>query len=133
MKMFFTMLALGAGLIASAANAAGAPEITQSDWVAHGFKFHTRAVMDLNLHYTTVGARSGQAVLMLHGTGGSAASLLTQAFAGALFGPGQPLDATRYYIILPDAVGAGRSAKPSDGMHAKFPEYDYADMVAAQY
>ena len=66
---------------------------------------------------------------MLHGTAGSAPALLTPAFAGELFGPGQPLDASKYFIILPDAIGAGKSTKPSDGLRAKFPHYDYDDMV----
>ena len=72
-------------------------------------------------------------MLILHGTGGSAANFLTPGFAGELFGEGQPLDAKKYFIILPDALGAGKSAKPSDGLRAKFPLYNYADMVAAQY
>jgi homoserine O-acetyltransferase len=116
------------------AHAADYPAPQQGEWVARDFKFHTGEVMpQLHLHYTTIGAPSGQPVLMLHGTGGSAKSLLTAAFAGELFGPGQPLDASKYFIILPDAVGHGRSTKPSDGLRMKFPQYDYADMVEAQY
>src|SRR5439155_6208846 len=88
---------------------------------------------ELKLHYTTIGARTGQPVLMLHGTAGSARSLMTPAFAGELFGDGQPLDASKYFIILPDAIGAGKSSKPSDGLRAKFPRYNYDDMIAAQY
>jgi homoserine O-acetyltransferase len=72
-------------------------------------------------------------VVILHGTAGSGAGMLTPDFAGALFGPGQPLDAAKYYIILPDSIGAGGSSKPSDGLRMKFPRYDYADAVAAQY
>ncbi len=72
-------------------------------------------------------------MLVLHGTGGSAASLLTPSFAGELFGPGQPLDASKYYIIIPDSVGHGKSSKPSDGLKTAFPRYDYEDMVDAQY
>jgi homoserine O-acetyltransferase len=72
-------------------------------------------------------------VLVLHGTAGSGASMLTPAFAGELFGPGQPLDAAHHFIILPDALGAGKSAKPSDGLRTKFPRYGYEDMVLAQY
>jgi len=72
-------------------------------------------------------------VLILHGTTGSGTGMLSPAFAGELFGPGQPLDASKYYIILPDAVGHGKSSKPSDGLRAKFPRYSYDDMVAAQY
>jgi homoserine O-acetyltransferase len=71
--------------------------------------------------------------LVLHGTGGSAASMLTTNFAGELFGPGQPLDSTKYFIVIPDALGAGRSSKPSDGMRTKFPKYNYDDMVDAQH
>lgn len=126
-------LALAAGLIATTANAADYPGPKQADWIARGFKFHTGAVMDVKLRYTTVGDPSGEPVLMLHGTSGSAANVLTPAFAGELFGPGQPLDASRFFIIIPDAIGTGGSAKPSEGMRAKFPEYNYADMVAAQY
>jgi homoserine O-acetyltransferase len=88
---------------------------------------------ELRLHYTTVGDPSGQPVLVLHGSGGSAASMLTPTFAGELFGPGQPLDATKYYIIIPDGIGHGKSSKPSDAMKTAFPKYDYADMVDAQY
>ena len=106
----------------------------QGDWIAKDFKFHTgEAMPELRLHYTTVGEPSGQPVLVLHGSGGSAASMLTPTFAGELFGPGQPLDASKYYIIIPDSIGHGKSTKPSDGMKTAFPKYDYEDMVDAQY
>jgi len=88
---------------------------------------------ELRLHYTTIGDPAGQPVLILHGTGSSAASMLTPAFAGELFGANQALNATKYFLILPDALGAGKSAKPSDGLRTKFPQYDYDDMVLAQY
>jgi homoserine O-acetyltransferase len=130
------LLHAGAGLalFASAALAADYPVPQQGDWTARDFRFHTGEVMpELRLHYTTVGAPSGQPVLILHGTAGSGSGMLTPAFAGELFGPGQPLDASRYFIILPDALGAGKSSKPSDGLRAKFPRYNYDDMVAAQY
>jgi homoserine O-acetyltransferase len=121
-------------LIALAAMAADYPAPKQGDWTAKDFRFHTGDVMaELRLHYTTVGAPAGEPVLLLHGTGGSGSNFLTLAFAGELFGPGQPLDATKYFIILPDAIGAGKSTRPSDGLRAKFPLYNYADMVAAQY
>ncbi len=128
-------LAIGAlCLLAPGVRAADYPAPQQADWVAHDFRFHTGEVMpDLRLHYTTVGASSGEPVLIIHGTAGTGDSMLTPAFAGELFGPGQPLDATRYFIILPDTLGAGKSAKPSDGLHAKFPHYDYDDMVLAEY
>jgi homoserine O-acetyltransferase len=118
----------------AAAQAADFPAPKQGTWVAHDFKFHTgETIAELKLSYTTVGAPGGEPVLMLHGTTGSGAGMLTPAFAGELFGPGQPLDATKYFIILPDALGHGQSAKPSDGMRAKFPHYNYDDMVLAQY
>jgi homoserine O-acetyltransferase/O-succinyltransferase len=121
-------------LIASAAMAADYPAPKQGEWIAKDFKFHTGAVLpELKLHYTTVGDPSGQPVLVLHGSGGSAATMLTPAFAGELFGAGQPLDATKYFIIIPDGIGHGQSSKPSDGMKTAFPNYDYADMVDAQY
>ncbi|MBR1166155.1 alpha/beta fold hydrolase [Bradyrhizobium liaoningense] len=110
------------------------PPPKQGDWIARDFKFHTGETMpELKLHYTTVGEPSGQPVLVLHGTGGSGASMLTPSFAGELFGPGQPLDAAKYYIIIPDNVGHGKSSKPSDGMKTSFPKYNYEDMVEAQY
>jgi homoserine O-acetyltransferase len=114
--------------------AADYPAPRQGEWIARDFKFHTGEVMpELRLHYTTVGEPTGQPVLVLHGTSGSADGMLTQAFAGELFGAGQPLDATKYYIIIPDALGHGKSSKPSDGLRTKFPKYDYADMVEAHH
>jgi homoserine O-acetyltransferase len=114
--------------------AADYPAPQQGDWVARDFKFHTGQTMpELRLHYTTIGEPAGQPVLVLHGSGGSAASMLTPAFAGTLFGPGQPLDAAKYFIIIPDSIGHGKSAKPSDGLKTAFPKYDYEDMVDAQY
>ena len=121
-------------LIALAAAAADYPAPKEGDWIARDFRFHTGEVMpELRLHYTTVGTPSGQPVLILHGTTGSGAAMLSPAFAGELFGPGQPLDASKYFIILPDAIGTGKSSKPSDGLRAKFPRYNYDDMVAAQH
>jgi len=120
--------------ISASAMAADYPAPKQGDWIARAFKFHTGEVMpELRLHYTTVGEPSGQPVLVLHGTGGSGASMLTPGFAGELFGAGQPLDAAKYYIIIPDGIGHGKSSKPSDGMKTGFPKYDYDDMVEAQY
>jgi homoserine O-acetyltransferase len=134
--MNFSRAALAAALamISLTALAADYPAPKQGDWIARDFKFHTGATMpELRLHYTTVGEPSGQPVLVLHGSGGSAASMLTPAFAGELFGPGQPLDAAKYYLIIPDGIGHGASSKPSDGMKTAFPKYDYDDMVDAQY
>ena len=121
-------------MTASAAVAADYPAPKQGDWIAKNFKFHTGETMaELKLHYTTIGNPNGQPVLVLHGSGGSAANMLTPTFAGELFGPGQPLDASKYYIVLPDGLGHGKSSKPSDGLKTKFPKYDYNDMVDAQY
>jgi len=114
--------------------AADYPAPQEGSWVAKDFRFHTGEVLpELRLHYRTVGSPKGEPVLVLHGTTGSGASMLTPAFAGELFGPGQPLDAARYHIILPDAVGHGKSSKPSDGLRTRFPRYNYDDMVEAQY
>ena len=119
--------------IATSVMAADYPAPKQGDWIAKDFKFHTGETMpELKLHYTTVGDPSGQPVLVLHGTGGSGASMLSAAFAGELFGE-EPLDASRYYIILPDAIGHGKWSKPSDGMKTGFPKYNYDDMVEAQH
>jgi homoserine O-acetyltransferase/O-succinyltransferase len=121
-------------LVALPALAADFPAPKEGDWIARDFRFHTgELVPELRLHYTTVGAPTGQPVLILHGTTGSGTGMLAPGFAGELFGPGQPLDASKYYIILPDAIGHGKSAKPSDGLRAKFPLYNYDDMVDAQY
>lgn len=134
MKISGALLAAALLSFSIPARAADYPAPKQGDWVARDFKFHTGEVMpDLKLHYTTVGEPTGQPVLVLHGTGGSGASMLTPAFAGELFGAGQPLDASKYYIIIPDAIGHGKSSKPSDGMKTSFPKYNYDDMVEAQH
>lgn len=116
------------------ARAADYPEPKQGDWVARDFRFHTGEVFpELKVHYRTIGAPAGEPVLILHGTSGSGANFLNKDFGDELFGPGQPLDASRYYLILPDALGTGQSTRPSDGLRAKFPRYNYDDMVSAQY
>src|ERR1700674_20728 len=121
-------------LIALSAAAQNYPAPKEADWIARDFRFHTGEVMpELRLHYTTVGAPTGEPVLILHGTTQSGAAMLSPAFAGELFGPSPPLDASKYFIILPGAIGAGKSSKPSDGLRAKFPRYNYDDMVAAHY
>ncbi len=98
------------------------------------FRFQSGAVVpEVRIHVRTVGAPENPPVLVLHATASSADDLLNPAFAGELFGAGQPLDASQYFIILPDSLGAGQSSKPSDGLRASFPEYDYADMVHAQH
>jgi homoserine O-acetyltransferase len=132
MRIFHAIGALA--LFCVPALAADYPAPRQGEWIARDFRFHTGEVFaELKLHYVTVGEPGGTPVVVLHGSGGSAQSMLTPAFAGELFGPGQPLDAAKYYIVIPDALGHGASAKPSDGLKARFPRYDYADMVDAQY
>jgi len=118
----------------AAAETATAPVPKEGTWIARDFKFHTGETMpELRLHYRTLGAPTGEPIIVLHGTTGSGAGMLSPAYGGQLFGPGQPFDATKYFIVLPDAIGHGKSAKPSDGMRAKFPSYNYDDMVLAQY
>jgi homoserine O-acetyltransferase/O-succinyltransferase len=134
MKCWRAALSAVFAMTSFTALAADYPAPKQGDWIAKDFKFHNGETMpELRLHYTTVGDPNGQPVLVLHGSGGSAASMLTPAFAGELFGAGQPLDASKYYIIIPDGIGHGKSSKPSDGMKTAFPKYDYEDMVDAQY
>jgi homoserine O-acetyltransferase len=110
------------------------PPPSEGDWIAKEFRIHNGEVMpELRVHYTTLGAPTGEPVVILHGTTQSGAAMLSPAFAGELFGPGQPLDASKCYIILPDSLGHGKTAKPSDGLRTKFPQFDYDDMVTAQY
>jgi homoserine O-acetyltransferase len=133
---FFSPAALSAAFALSSftAMAADYPAPKQADWIAKDFKFHTGETMpELRLHYTTIGEPTGQPVLVLHGSGGDAARMLTAELAGQLFGRGQPLDASKYYIVIPDGIGHGKSSKPSDGMKTGFPKYNYEDMVDAHY
>ena len=116
-------------------------KVTEGDYVAKDFKFRSgESLAELKLHYRTLGMpkRDAQghvtnAVLILHGTGGTGAQFLSPQFANELYGAGQPLDTSKYLVILPDGIGHGNSSKPSDGMHARFPSYDYGDMVAAHH
>ena len=117
------------------------PAANEGDFVVHNVRFRSgESLPEMTLHYTTLGkpmkdasGKVSNAVMILHGTTGSGHQFMSERFAGVLFGPGQLLDANRYYIILPDSIGHGRSTKPSDGLHARFPHYDYADMVEAQH
>ena len=121
-------------LVTFSALAADYPAPKDGDFIARDFKFHTGEVMpELKLHYVTVGAPTGEPVLVLHGSSGSSQSMMGKNFAGELFGPGHPLDASKYFIIVPDAIGAGKSSKPSNGMRTRFPKFTYEDMVNAQY
>jgi homoserine O-acetyltransferase len=130
-------------LFVSSAAAADYPKPVEGDAVLKDFRFATNESLDLRIHYLTLGKpqrdASGNitnAVLVLHATTGSSGQFVgspTHQFAGELFGKGQPLDAEKYYIIIPDSIGHGKSSKPSDGMHAKFPRYGYADMIGAQH
>lgn len=131
-RLALTAVALVMG--GALATAAEYPAPKQGDWVVPKFMFHDGSMVpELRVHYTTIGEPGGEPVLLLHGTAGAGADFLTPQFAGQLFGPGQVLDATRYYIIMPDALGAGGSSKPSDGMRTGFPKYNYNDMVEVQY
>lgn len=128
------LVAACAAIVAVAAAAADHPAPKQGTFVAKDFRFATGEVLpELKLHYRTIGEPNGEPVVILHGTAGSGASMLNPAFAGELFGEGQPLDAKRHYIILPDAIGHGGSSKPSDGMKTRFPRYTSEDMVDAQH
>ena len=117
------------------------PAPQEGDFVIHNFRFQSGEMLpEVRMHYTTLGkpakdasGHTTNAVLILHGTTGTGSGFLRPIFAGLLFGPGQLLDATKYYIILPDNVGHGKSTKPSDGMHAHFPQYEYADMIVLQH
>jgi homoserine O-acetyltransferase/O-succinyltransferase len=134
-------LAAGDALKRNPTTAEPAPTITEGDFTAKDFAFRDGEKMaELRLHYRTLGmpARDAaghvtNAVMILHGTGGTGAQFLQPQFAGELYGAGQLLDTAKHYIILPDGIGHGKSSKPSDGLHAKFPQYDYDDMVAAQH
>lgn len=123
-----------AGLPLMGAVAPASAQPKEGSWVVRDFRFHTGEVLpELRLHYTTLGAPTGEPVLVLHGTGQAGGAMLNPAFGGELFGPGQPLDASRYFIILPDALGHGKSSKPSDGLRTRFPRYNYDDLVDAAH
>lgn len=134
------MLAAVAPAVAQPAGNPWATRGTQGTALLRNFEFKAGGRLDtLKLHYTTLGtARRGSdgrvrnAVLVLHGTGGTGRGFLNPTYAGGLFGPGQPLDSAKYFIVLPDGIGHGGSSKPSDGLHARFPKYGYRDMVTAQ-
>ena len=137
----FALVAWLALMAASDAFAAAWPDPTEGDYVIKDFRFaNGESLPELRLHYRTLGKihkdKNGHvenAVLIMHGTGGAGTQFLQERFAGELFGAGQPLAATKFFIVLPDDIGHGKSSKPSDGLHMKFPHYTYADMVLADY
>lgn len=138
LRIFALLLFL---LVANFAPAADYPAPIESDFTIRDFKFASGETLPkLRLHYRTLGkpekdaqGKTTNAVLIMHGTTGSGAQFIRPEFAGELFGKDQPLDATKYFIVLPDRIGHGKSSKPSDGLHAKFPRYGYVDMVDADY
>ena len=139
--MLQILLALVSLVVSPSAPQPAALPVTEGDFIVRNFRFASGEVLpELRLHYRTLGTprkdASGivrNAVLIMHGTGGTGAQFLGANFAGELFGPGQPLDVERYFVILPDDIGHGKSSKPSDGLRARFPRYAYADMVEAEY
>ena len=128
-------------LVAGFVSAADYPTPTEGDYTIRDFKFQSGETLpELRIHYRTLGksekdaeGKTTNAVLIMHGTTGSGAQFIRPEFAGELFGKDQPLDTTKFFIVLPDGIGHGKSSKPSDGMHAKFPRYGYRDMIEAQY
>jgi homoserine O-acetyltransferase len=126
---------------AAAEGSASGPQSREGEFVIHDFKFASgESLPELHMHYHAFGQPKRDshgvvrnAVLILHGTGGSGGNFIRPEFSGELFGPGQLLDATRYFIVLPDSLGHGKSTKPSDGLHARFPRYGYNDMIEAEY
>ena len=135
MRRFQSWILAGLGWMLCAVALAQSPSAPQAGvWVAKDFRFHTGQVLpEVKLGYITLGNPAGEPVVILHGTAGTAAGMLNPAFGGELFGAGQPLDAAKYFIVIPDALGMGASSKPSDGLRAAFPRYNYDDMVQAQY
>ncbi len=127
-------------LSGGSAGAADYPQPVEADAILKDFRFATGETLDLKVHYRTVGrprrdmgGKVLNAVLIMHGTTGSGAQFIGDRFAGELFSAGQPLDARKYYLILPDGIGHGKSSRPSDGLHARFPRYGYEDMIRAQH
>ena len=130
----FRSVALTFLFVLLASSDAAAQDRKEGDFVLNNFTFHDGSKLAMfSMHYITLGDPKSPAVLALHGTLANGATLLSPEFGGELFGPGQPLDASRYFIILPDMIGAGKSAKPSDGLRMRFPRYNYDDMVSATY
>src|SRR5881394_3433014 len=129
------------GVVCAHTSEAQYPAATEETFVLKDFQFRSGGSLpELRLHYRTLGTPQKDAqgvvrnaVLIMHGTGGTGAQFGGRGFAGELFLPGQPLDVTRYYIVMPDDIGHGKSSKPSDGLRAKFPRYGYQDMLTAEH
>jgi homoserine O-acetyltransferase len=140
LKRLFCVI-IAAGFLAPSVRAAEYPPPSEADYVIRDFRFASgESLPALRIHYRFLGRPERgadgvvrNAVLVLHGTGGAGSTFIRPEFAGELFGAGQPLDAAHTFIVIPDGIGHGRSSKPSDGLHAGFPAYGYADMVDAQY
>src|SRR5436853_6493431 len=137
-RIFAYFLSIFAARFASGADY---PAPAESDYTIRDFKFPSGETLpELRIHYRTLGkpekdtqGKTTNAVLVMHGTTGSGAQFICPEFAGELFGVSQPLDATKFFIVLPDGIGHGKSSKPSDGLRTKFPRYGYRDMIDAQY
>ncbi len=124
----------GVLLLALLCHAADFPAAVEGDYTVRDFRFHTGKILpELRLHYYTIGKPSPDVVLIMHGTGGTGRGFSSQNFGGELFAPGQPLDAAKFYMVMPDDIGHGKSSKPGDGLRMKFPHYNYEDMVRANY
>jgi homoserine O-acetyltransferase len=140
-RLAWLWLAAVAVLAAGSLHAAEQPRPAEGDYVIRNFKFRSGETLpELRMHYRTLGKAQRDAkgivrnaVLIMHGTTGSGGQFIRPEFAGELFGAGQPLDASRYFLVLPDAIGHGKSSRPSDGLHARFPHYGYEDMVEADH
>src|SRR5258706_8270109 len=121
-------------LLAAAALHAQIPKATEADFIVKDFRFRSGETLpEVRIHYATIGTPGAKTVLVLQGTGGSLRQFLSERFAGVLFKPGGLLDAASHFIVIPDNIGHGKSSKPSDGLRAKFPHYDYDDMVELQH
>jgi homoserine O-acetyltransferase len=140
-KLLILATMLASVMIPSILLAADKPDPTPADYTIRDFHFRSGETLpEVRLHYLTFGSPQRDdhgivrnAVLILHGTTGNSDQFLRPEFANELYGPGQPLDTSRYYLIIPDNIGHGKSTKPSDGLHAKFPKYGYLDMIEAQH
>lgn len=133
-RLLAPLLALNIWMLCTPVLAQGYPAPVSGVWSIKDFKFHTGEVLpELKMGYITIGSPAGLPVVLLHGTTSSSQSMLAPAIAGELFGPGQPLDSSKYFIILLDSIAAGLSSKPSDGLRMKFPHFNYTDVVRAQY